>query len=194
MPDQTNLNDESAKQWLDILLAMKRCAWCGEDEKPLNRAGLCSSCKGVETHIAKAKRKADELLPTASRHEEFLLKRAIEVAELAKEHCILDGEAVVMILRNEDLLTADLEHTFDDVAFAICHKRRVYGAMATRLGWTFSPKQRQVLAYLFWKAFHTDEKRKRMQIASNRLIAMKARADARDQSPVLFGGMASKQI
>jgi hypothetical protein len=39
-------NRPYAEQWLEQLRGMERCAWCGEDEKPLSREiGFCQTSR-----------------------------------------------------------------------------------------------------------------------------------------------------
>jgi integrase len=75
---------------------------------------------------------------------------------------ILDGEVSPL----------DLEHWFTELGKRIAmqprRKPRLHYNIATPLGWSFSPPQRQLLAYLFWESFHLNwqfNRRKRAQSA-----------------------------
>lgn len=158
-------------QWIGNLRSQERCEWCGEDGKPmkksrLSKARLCASCKRTEKHLSSTKQRVEASLSAANKHEAFLLTFALQHAEEMKKRCIADGGKVRKIIDAEDFTPLDLELEFRAVSHAITRDRKLHFGIATALGWTFAPKQRQVLAYLLWKSFHADGKRKRWKRAS----------------------------
>jgi hypothetical protein len=156
-----------ADTWIEYERLKKRCEWCGEGRKPLSRMGLCQSCERVKRNLAETKDRVEKALPhSSSRHERWKLERELGIAELMKELCVLDGDRVEDILNNDDYAVLKLEDAFCDVAFNICKDRKLHQGIATSLGWAFLPKQRQLLAYLFWECFLVEAKRKRMRNAS----------------------------
>lgn len=149
-----------ALHWLDILRRTERCRWCG-DAKPLNKAGLCGSCRKNERDLAKARKNVEEMSPTEHRHQAFLLGLELDWAESKKELCQANGEELETILNGEDFSSHDLEQWLCQVSAAVCHDRQLHGGVANLLGEAFSLDQRRVFAYLLWKMLLADDKQRR---------------------------------
>jgi hypothetical protein len=161
-------NRPYAEVWLSSLRERKRCVWCGQSDKPLNKAGLCASCKRVENKITTSKATLEKNLEAPDSFGRSLLARDLKVAEKMKELCESDGETVRAILDHEQS-SIKLEDQLCEIAFVVSHDRNLHNNKATLLGQTFSPSQRQVFSYLLWEIFHADGRRKRMKQAADAL-------------------------
>lgn len=159
-----------AQEWLETLKSIGRCRWCGVDSKPLNRAGLCGYCVRTKDYIAKVQRDTDALQPTASRHEQWKQERELQIARNMVELCKEDGEQMEYILNGDSFNVFELESTFDEVAYRICHSHLYKLDIATYLGSSFTTVQKRILAYLLWRPILADHKRKRMRMASRRQL------------------------
>lgn len=159
-------NRPYAEQWLEQLRNMERCAWCGEHEKPLNREKLCAACVRTRRHAAKAKRETEAMPATATDHERWKQTRELRIAEKMIEICKGDGEHMEIILNGDLFDVVALEESLSDAAYAVCHQRNCFHGSASQLALTFTPEQRRILAYLFWKPRLADRKRRRMQMAT----------------------------
>jgi hypothetical protein len=156
-----------AEQWLEQLRDMPRCAWCGEDAKPLNREKLCDACLRTRRHAAKMRKKAEAIPVTATAHERWEQMLELRIAEKAVEICQGDGELMEIILNDDIFDVVDLEESLSDVAYAVCHQRKFFHGKAPLLALTFTPEQRRILAYLLWKPILADRKRRRTQMATS---------------------------
>jgi hypothetical protein len=159
-------NRPYAEQWLEQLRAMERCAWCGEDEKPLNREKLCSACMRTRRHAEMMRKRREAIPSTATAHERWEQTRELRIAEKMVEICQGDGQLMETIL-NGDFNVVDLEESLSDLAYAVCHQRNFYHGSASQLALTFTPEQRRILAYHLWKPRLADRKRRRMQMATH---------------------------
>jgi hypothetical protein len=74
------------------------------------------------------------------------------VARQKKRDCIVWGQMLHGLL-NGSVEPLELERWFCMVAKHIARDDRMHRGTATVLGWTFTPEQRQVLAYLLWEIF-----------------------------------------
>jgi hypothetical protein len=149
-----------ALHWLDVLRQAERCKWCG-DARPLNKAGLCGSCRKNERDLAKAKKSLEEMSPTEHRHQAFLLGLELRWAEAKTELCRMDGEALDTILNGDDFSSHTLEEYLCAVSRRVCNGRDLFGASANLLSEAFDVDQRRLLAYMLWKMFLVGEKRNR---------------------------------
>jgi hypothetical protein len=167
MDDQIqNWNRPYAEQWLEQLRNMERCAWCGQDEKRLNRDKLCAACIRTERYAAKVRKETEAIPSTATQHERWKQTRELRIAEKMTEICQGDGEWMETILNGDIFNVVDLEGSLSDAAFAVCHQRNFFHGSASQLALTFTPEQRRILAYLLWKPRLADRKRRRMQMAT----------------------------
>jgi hypothetical protein len=166
MDDPTqNWNRPYAEQWLEQLRNMERCAWCGEDEKLLNREKLCAACVRTRRHAAKAKKETEATPTTATEHERWRQTRELRIAEKMMEICQGDGQHMETILNGDLFDVVALEGSLSDAAYAVCHQRNFFHGSASQLALTFTPEQRRILGYLLWKPRLVDQKRRRMQMA-----------------------------
>jgi hypothetical protein len=164
-----------AEQWLEQLRNMVRCAWCGEDEKPLNREKLCAACIRTRQNAAKMKSETEAISATGTDHQRWRQARELRIAEKMIEICQGDGEHMETILSGDLFDVVTLEKSLSEVAFSVCHQRNFYHGSATQLALTFTPDQRRILAYLLWKPELVDRKRRRMQMATSFLLMEDAR-------------------
>jgi hypothetical protein len=159
-------NRPYAEQWLEQLRGMQRCAWCGEDKKPLNREKLCAACLRTRRYAATV-RKGTEAIPSrATDHERWKQTRELRIAERMVEICQGDGQRMETILNGDIFDVVDLEQSLSGVAYAVCHQRNFFHGKASQLALTFTPEQRRILAYLLSKPILADRKRRRMQMAA----------------------------
>src|ERR1700679_1291755 len=133
-------NRPYAEAWLASLREKKRCVWCGQADEPLNKTGLCDSCKRVEKKIAISKARIEKNLEAPDSFARSLLARDLKVAEKMKELCESDGETVRAIL-NDEQSSIKLEEQLCDISFVVSHNRHLHNNKATWLGWAFSPSQ-----------------------------------------------------
>jgi hypothetical protein len=133
--------ESHAQKFMERAREANRCVWCAR-AKPKNRKGLCRHCEKIRRKIEKL-----EMLPPGS----FMLDWELRVARAEKEGCIVWGGMPNGILG--EVTPLDLEHWFCMLAKRIARDRRMHSNSATMLGWTFTPEQRQVLAYMFWQVF-----------------------------------------
>jgi hypothetical protein len=119
------------------------------------RTKLCRHCNEVRRELSTTQELDKTRRPKADRHQLFVLDRELAIAENMKRLCITSGNIVRRILDGVVTLL-DLEEWFNEVADGIARKPRLHYNTATQLGWTFSPPQLQVLAYLFWQIFRVE--------------------------------------
>src|ERR1700733_3415929 len=91
-------NRPYAEQWLEQIRGMQRCAWCGEDEKPLNRGKLCAACVRTRRYVARVRKVMDAIPTTASDHERWRQSHELRIAEKMVEICQGDGQLMETIL------------------------------------------------------------------------------------------------
>jgi hypothetical protein len=169
-----------AEEWLGQIRDAERCKWCGEGDKPINRARFCAACKRTQRYAATVRKETGALPDTATDHERWKQNRELQVAEMMEELCKADGEQLSTILHGDLYDAANLERLFNRAAYAICQQREFYGHNATQLGMTFSSDQRRILAYLLWTATLADHKRRRMKLAIRRLHRLNLRREERE--------------
>jgi hypothetical protein len=107
-----------------------------------------------------------------------MLDWELRVTREKKKDCVWWGRRLEHLLAGPvDSLT--LEHWFRDVAKSVARSEKLHYGIATMLGWTFTPEQRQVLGYLFWEIFGEQASRNRRNRALWRVqrAALKARGD-----------------
>ena len=168
MDDPTqNWNQPYAEQLLEQLRSMERCAWCGEDENPLNREKLCAACIRTRRYAAKVRKETEAIPSTATRHERWKQTRELRIAEKMMEICQGDGLHMGTILNGDLFDVVALEESLSDAAYAVCHQRNFFHGSASQLALTFTPEQRRILAYLLWRPRLADRKRRRMQMATH---------------------------
>jgi hypothetical protein len=85
-----------------------------------------------------------------------------------KKDCIVSGQILKGIL-DEPVRALQLEHDLRRVADKIANDDRMHFGMATILGRTFAPAQRQVLAYLLWEIFAAEASHNRQNRALGRV-------------------------
>jgi len=100
--------------------------------------------------LATADKRLSEIPETTDSYQRFLLRHERDVIDNKKQIRLANGMEIEMILNGEEFSALDLEELFSRVSSAVCHYPKLHGGIATRLGETFTPKQRQVLGYLFW--------------------------------------------
>jgi hypothetical protein len=160
-------NRSYAEQWLDQLRGIPRCAWCGEDGKPLNKEKLCAACRRTRRHTAKVKKKTEAIPPTATDHERWERNHELRIAKKMVEICQGDGQLMETILDGDIFDVADLEKSLSDIAYTVCHQRDFFHGNASQLALTFTAEQRRILAYLLWKPRLADRKRRRLRMATH---------------------------
>ncbi len=147
-----------AEEWIEDASNETRCEWCGEPER-MPRIKLCRHCNRIRKELEKTRQRVAQEKVTANKHEEFILDSALATLEEEKQSCISDGKSLKYLLEGVDSM--GLESWFRWAAKRIVRKSRLHSRIATPLGWTFTPSQRQVIAYLFWEIFHADARRNR---------------------------------
>ena len=156
--------------WIQSARALARCDWCGGTGEKMPRIGLCRPCNEVRKHLLKTKQWVSAKRPSANRHNQFMLDRELAIAEKMKQLCIADGNALRGTLEGE-VSPLDLEHWFTALARNVAReprkRRRLHNGTASQLGWSFSPSQRQLLAYLFCQIFHAQWQFNRRRRAEN---------------------------
>lgn len=164
-------NRPYAEQWLEQLRSMQRCAWCGEDEKPLTRREkLCAACIRTRKYAASRRKKLEVIPSAATDHERWEQKREWRIAEKMLEICQGDGQLMDTILNGEIFDVVDLERSLSDAAYAVCHQTDFFHGIASQLALAFTSEQRRILAYLLWKPRLADRKRRRKQMATRFLL------------------------
>ena len=106
---------------------MQRCAWCGEDEKPLTpREKVCTACLRTRKYAASMRKKLEAIPSAATDHERWEQKRELRIAEKMVEICQGDGQLMETILNGEIFDAVDLEGTLTSVAYAVCHQTQLF--------------------------------------------------------------------
>lgn len=141
-----------AEEWIREARALPRCEWCGGTGDKMPRVGLCRPCNNVRKRLIKTQRWVTAEKPAANRQIRFLLDRELAIVKNMQRLCEADGHRVHGLL-NGEVRPLQLEGWFNDIAARIAKKPRLYST-AEQLGWSFTPPQRQLLAYLFWQIFH----------------------------------------
>jgi hypothetical protein len=162
-----NHEEPYAEQFIEDARRAERCVWCGRDKRR-NSRGLCRSCDGVRRKIERLEKLASE------RRGDPVLEWELQVAHAEKEDCIAWGEMLRGVLGHVD--SVDLEHWFCMLAKRIAGDDRMYANMATALGWSFSPEQHRMLAYLFWRVFSEEASRRRWLDARYKPVTRKTPA------------------
>ncbi|SRR6266481_1902188 len=142
---QIQRDEEYAPQFIEDARQAERCDWCGRDARR-NRKRFCRHCNEIRRRIEEL-----EKLAQTSGKQNFMLDWELRVARAEKEDCIAWGGMVRRIFGQ--VAPLDLEHWFCMLAKRIARDRNMHYGTATMLGWTFTPAQRQVLAYMFWEIF-----------------------------------------
>ena len=156
-----------AKEWIEGARSVTRCDWCGR-EKAKNRRGLCRHCDGVRKDLESVEKQATESPGAFQRFSNFILEWEVAIARQKKSDCIFWGRHLQGILHGAvDSLT--LEGWFRQVAQRIARDRDIHYNTATPLSWTFTPEQRQVLAYMFWQIFGEEASHNRRSHAQARV-------------------------
>jgi len=131
-----------AKKFIEYRRLAERCVWCGR-EKPRNKMGLCRHCDNVTKEV---KLCANRAAKSRSHTADFDLRAALQM----KRDCIGWGDEVRRIIAGP-ISGYDLEKDFELLARNIVPRSNVHSGDANMFAWTFTPEQRQVLAYLLWK-------------------------------------------
>ena len=163
-------NRQYAEQWLEQIRGMQRCAWCGEDEKSLDRKKLCAACVRTKRYAARLREGAEAIPSLPTEHERRERTRESRIAEKMVEICQGDGEQMETILNGDIFDVVDLEQSLNYVAYAVCHRPNFFRGKASELAPTFAVEQRRILAYLLWKPVLVDRKRRRLQMAARFLL------------------------
>lgn len=150
-----------AETWIRSERSTERCEWCG-DSKRMPRIRLCRACNRVRKNLLRLEKLVKEKRPSANGKARSFLDVELAAAKNVKNLCILEGNKVRDIL--SEVTGLELEHWFSAVAARIAKKPRLHYKKATMLGWTFTPAERQVLAYLFWQVFHVQRQYARMAV------------------------------
>ena len=141
-------DDSYAHEFMADAQKADRCEWCAR-EKRKNRKGLCRHCDKIRRTIEQLER-----LP----RRDFLLDWELRVARAERKDCKAWGGLLRGILGHVDPI--NLERWFSMLSERIAG-RDMHSNSATMLGWTFSPGERQVLAYMFWQMFGENASRNR---------------------------------
>ncbi len=151
-----DLPESGAKQFIDSVRGFDRCNWCGNEARK-NRKGLCRSCNDVRKQLDGAEKRAES-------RSDFMTEWELKVARAKKADCIYWGNDLKHILSGpvNGLRT---EYRFAELAKKIANEKIMFHGMANTFDWTFTPEQRQVLAYLFWKIFRSEASHNRLNRA-----------------------------
>jgi len=147
-----------ADEWIADARSETRCEWCGEPER-MPRIKLCQHCNRIRKKLEKTRQWVAKEKVNANKHKQFFLDFELAIIEEEKRSCISDGKRLKYLFEGVDSL--DLESWLSWAANRIVSKSRLHSGIATRLGWTFTRSQQQVIAYLFWEIFHADARRNR---------------------------------
>src|SRR6266849_2268952 len=150
-----------AKEFIADVRKADRCDWCWRDARK-NRRGLCRHCNEIRKDLERLEKR------TAEGTVNFILDWNLRVARREKEDCIAWGNIGRGIL-DRPVSGLDLEHWFCDLAKRLARDRKMHYGTANILGWTFTPEQRQVLAYLFWEIFGAEASHNRKGRATGRV-------------------------
>ena len=134
-----------AKEFMTGVRERDRCDWCGRDER-MKRKGLCRHCNKVQKDLDRIEKLA------VSEPGDFVLNWELRVARQKKKDCVVWGQMLRGIL-DGPVDALGLEGWFRMLARKIARDDVMHRGTATMLGWTFTPEQRQVLAYMFWEVF-----------------------------------------
>lgn len=159
----------SAEQEIDRTRQIKRCKWCGDMRRRLNRAELCASCQRVEKLMVKAKAAEGAARSGTSNWKKWQLQREVSITQKMKELCIEDGMRINRILGDQEFSSYDLERLLCQVSEAVCRDPNLYHGDADEIGLCFIPAQRRLLGCLLWEAFHYRACGERMRKSTSRL-------------------------
>jgi len=144
-----------AKEFIEGMRQAVRCDWCGRDKKR-SRSGLCRHCNDIRKDLERV----EKLVSDPKEPKTFVLDWQLRVARQKKKDCVIWGQMLHGIL-NGSVDSLGLEHWLCRVAKRIARDNQMHRGTATVLGWTFTPEQRQMLAYLFWEIFGAEASHKR---------------------------------
>lgn len=144
------------KQFVQYARQAKRCDWCGRD-RPKKRPGSCRHCNEVHKNLERIQKRFPK-------PKTFTEKWSLKLAQEKKKQCLAWG-AMVRGIFGGPVTPLDLGCWFCLIEKRITKDEKKLRGEATTLGWIFTPEQRQVLAYLFWKILGEHASRHRQAFA-----------------------------